>query len=468
MKTTNFIIPCIIGVTGCSSLGQQKDIKPNIIYILADDLGYGDLSCYGQRRFITPNLDKMASQGMRFTDHYSGCAVSAPARCVLMTGLHTGHCTIRENFSKVTGKRVDLLETDITIATRLKEQGYATAIFGKWGLGKDKSNAVPTRKGFDRFVGFLDQKDAHNHYPPFMHWNEEKVMIPENQNRQTGVYANDVFTEESKKFIRENKNKPFFIYLPYTIPHAELAVPADDFELFRDKFPLETPFVPKPGATYRYSEQPHASFVGMVTRMDRQIGEILELLKELGIDGNTLVLFSSDNGPHDAGGGDPGYFNGNAGLRGIKRDLYEGGIRIPFIAWWPGKIKKESISKHPSTFYDMMPTFCELAGAPIPANTDGLSIVPTLMGQDKEQKRHEALYWEFPREKEVTWQAVRISNFKIIRTGINNSIEVYDLSKDRAEQNDLAAQRPDLVKRGAELFVSMRTPNPEFPVPGLD
>ena len=465
IQRKNIALLGVVAWASCQS-NAQKAPQPNIIYILADDLGYGDLSCYGQQRFTTPNLDRMAARGMRFTDHYAGCAVSAPSRCALMTGLHTGHCTVRENNSTLTGKRVDLLPTDITIAARLKEQGYATAAFGKWGLGKDKSDAVPTRKGFDRYVGFLDQKDAHNHYPPFMHWDEKKVMIPENQEKQMGIYSNDVFTEEAKKFIRENRENPFFIYLPYTIPHAELAVPEEDFAPFRDKFLPETPFVPKPGATYRYSEQPHASFVGMITRMDRQIGEILALLEELGIDKNTLVLFSSDNGPHDAGGGDPGYFNGSAGRRGIKRDLYEGGIRIPFIAWWPGTIREGSVSEHPSVFYDMMPTFCELAGAPIPANTDGISIVPTLL-QKGRQKTHEVLYWEFPRSR-GTAQAVRIGHFKIMRIDVNEPIEVYDISKDYAEQNDLAAQRPDLVKRGAELFLSMRTPNPLFPVQGLD
>jgi len=467
MKTKHFFIPCIIGVAGCSSSGEQKFVQPNIIYILADDLGYGDLSCYGQQRFATPNIDRMASQGMRFTNHYTGCPISAPARCSLMTGVHTGHCTVRENFSKVTGKRVDLLPTDITIAARLKEQGYATAAFGKWGLGKDKSDAVPTRKGFDRYVGFLDQRDAHNHYPPFLHWNEEKVMIPENRDGQTGVFANDVFTEETKKFIRENKDHPFFIYLPYTIPHAELAVPDDDFKPFRDNFLPETSFVPDPGGTYRYSEQPRASFAGMITRMDRQIGEILELLKELGIDRNTLVLFSSDNGPHREGGADPVYFNSNAGQRGFKGSLYEGGIRVPFIAWWPGTVEAGSVSAHPSIFYDMMPTFCELAGAPIPDNTDGISIAPALLGQDGKQKTHEIFYWERPRTK-ATSQAVRIGNFKILRNNVNEPIEVYDLSKDYAEENDLASQRPDLVKRGAELFVSMRVSNSEYPVPEID
>lgn len=455
----------VAGLVSCQA-DAQKSVKPNIIYILADDLGYGDLSCYGQQRFATPNIDRMAAEGMRFTDHYAGCAVSAPSRCALMTGVHTGHCTVRENNSLVTGKRVDLLPSDVTIAARLRDQGYATAVFGKWGLGKEHSDAVPTRKGFDRFVGFLDQKDAHNHYPPFMYWNEEKRAIPENRDGATGLYANDVFTAETKAFIRENKDRSFFIYLPYTIPHAELLVPEDDFEPFRDRFQPDPPYVPKANSTYRYSEQPHASFAGMITRMDRHIGEIVALLKELGIDGNTLILFSSDNGPHDAGGGDPGYFNGNAGRRGIKRDLYEGGIRVPFIARWAGTIAPGSVAAHPSAFYDMMPTFCELAGAAAPEHTDGISIVPTLTGKRK-QKTHEVLYWEFPRNR-GTSQAVRIGDFKMLRTDVDKPIEVYDISKDYAEQNDLAAERPDLVGRAAELFVTMRVPNPDFPVAGLD
>lgn len=459
----------LTGLAGIISCQGKADTppRPNIIYILADDLGYGDLSCYGQQRFSTPNLDRLAAQGMRFSDHYAGCPVSAPSRCALMTGVHTGHATIRENRSLVTDRRVDLLPEDVTIASMLRDTGYKTGIFGKWGLGAEGSDAVPNRKGFDRFVGFLDQRDAHNHFPPFLHWDEEKVTIPENQNGGMGVFANDIFTREAKDFIIKNKDNTFFIYLPYTIPHAELLAPEDDMSAFRDRFLPETPFEKRrPDDTYRPSEQPRAAFAAMITRMDRQIGEIMALLDELGIADNTVVMFSSDNGPHKEGGADPQFFNSAAGQRGIKRDLYEGGIRVPFIVRWPAAVAAGAVSEHPSAFWDIVPTLCELSGAAVPQRADGISIVPTLTGKGK-QKIHEALYWEYPRPKQTS-QAVRIGDFKVIRNDLDLPVEVYNIKADYAERNDIAGAHPELVARAEGLFVTMRTPSPDFPVPALD
>lgn len=457
----------LLGLSATTTVCGNPNNKPNIIYILADDLGYGDLSCYGQTHFSTPNIDRLASEGIRFSQHYAGSAVSAPSRCCLMTGVHTGHATIRENRSTNTNVRIDLSDEDITIAQILQAQGYTTGIFGKWGLGQEKSKATPCKKGFDRFVGFIDQRDAHNHYPPFLHYNENRVDIPENQNGQCGIYANDVFTQEAKQFISENKDKPFFIYIPYTIPHAELRVPEDDMEHFRNRYLPETPFVPGAKSTYRAQEQPRAAFAAMITRMDRHIGEIMDLIAQLGLDEQTIIMFSSDNGPHKEGGADPYYFNSNGSQRGIKRDLYEGGIRVPFIVRWKGTIAPGSESPHICTFWDFMPTLCELTGTPIPEKIDGISYLPTLLGQTDKQQQHEVLYWEYPRIG-YTLQAVRIGDFKAVRTDTGKPIEIYNIKKDPKEQNDLSAQYPELVKRAQNLFISMHTPSPHFPVPEID
>lgn len=468
---TYLLLATLPTLASCANSAKKETLQnatpPNIIYILADDLGYGDLSCYGQQRFTTPNIDKLASEGVKFTNHYAGSSVSAPSRCSLMTGLHTGHGTFRENRSLVTGKRIDLTDEDITIAQVLKDKGYATGAFGKWGLGTEGSEATPNKKGFDSFVGFIDQEDAHNHYPAFLYRNEDKFTIPENQNGNCGVYANDIFTEETKKFITDNKDKPFFVYLPYTIPHAELLVPDEDLNPQIGKFDPETPYAPDPIKTYRHQMTPHAAFVGMMTRMDNQIGEIMALLKELGLDENTIVMFSSDNGPHDVGGADPAYFNGGGGFKGIKRDLYEGGIRVPFIARWKGVIEEGKVSDHVSAFWDIMPTLCEISGTELPRTTDGISLLPTLVGGDKKQMEHENLYWEYISKKRVL-QAVRMGDYKAVKHGLDRPIEIFNIIEDAGETKDLAAKHPELVKKAEELFVKMRVPSKEFPAPDLD
>jgi len=385
-------------VVGCQSRtgkSRRQQQQPNIIYILADDLGYGDLGCFGQERIKTPSLDRMAAEGMRLTQHYAGSTVCAPSRCCLMTGKHTGHCTVRGN--------VDFLikPGEITVAKVLKQAGYATGCIGKWGIGHPSPPEGPHNNGFDFFFGYLSMWHAHNYYPDFLWKNGEKMSLKnivrhpekhykENQEDLVGLasekvdYSHDLFSDAALEFIEQQK-QPFFLFLPYTIPHANneakqfgahgMEVP--DYGIYRDK---DWP-------------EPEKGKAAMISRLDRDIGRIFDRLNALGIDQQTLVMFSSDNGPHKEGGVKPDFFDSNGPLKGIKRDLYEGGIRVPTIARWPGRIEAGSQCEHISAFWDVLPTFAELAGAPAPEGIDGISMVPALMGQS--QKQHEFLYWEF-------------------------------------------------------------------------
>ncbi|MFQ5811206.1 MAG: arylsulfatase, partial [Armatimonadota bacterium] len=371
--------------------------KPNLIYILADDLGYGDVGCYGQEKIWTPSLDRMAAEGMRFTQHYSGSTVCAPSRCSLMTGKHTGHTWIRAN------GRAPIRPEDVTVAEVLKDAGYATGMAGKWGLGHVGATGDPNRKGFDHFFGYVDQGRAHFYYTEYLWRNGEKVVLAGNEGGKRGTYSHDLIAAEGLEFIRKNRDESFFLYLPYTIPHAEVIVPEDSLAEYRGKFP-EKPFE---GGHYCAQETPNAARAGMITRMDRDIGRVFALLKELGLDEDTLVMFSSDNGPCAAGGQDYQFFESQGPLRGIKRDLYEGGIRVPTIARWPGKIEAGAVSEHVSAFWDVLPTFAELAGGEPPADIDGISMAPTLLGRSDEQKQHEYLYWEHKGA-----QAVRLGDWK--------------------------------------------------------
>jgi len=457
----------VIGLTGLmiavgsGALAEKKsENKPNIIYILADDLGYGDISCYGQKHYSTPNIDRMAAEGMMFTQHYAGSALSAPSRCALMTGMHTGHARIRANFS-ATDSRVGLKTSDITIPELLKTAGYHTGMFGKWGLGELGTEGTPTRKGFDEFFGYVNQKHAHFYYFPCLQHNEDQVLIPENVQHRS-VYTHDLIHSKAKEYITEQANagKPFFAYLAYTLPHSELDVPEDDLSKFRGKFP-ETPYHESLSKGYRAQSEPKAAFAAMVSRLDRHVGEILSMLKELGIEDNTIVVFTSDNGPHDAGGADPLFFNGNAGMRGIKRDLYEGGISEPMIVKWSGTIKAGAKSDHLSAFWDVMPTLCEIADIETPRHCDGTSFLPTLKGMKQSNDR--TLYWELG-EKSLFKQAVRMGNYKAVRYGLKNKVQIYDISKDRKEQNDIATSNPELVAKALELFSSMRHEDLNFPM----
>lgn len=423
--------------------GQAR--KTSIIFIHADDLGYGDLSCAGQKKFRTPHLDRMAAEGARFTQYYSGSTVCAPSRCALMTGFHMGHAWVRGNGD------VPLREQDVTAAEVLKAAGYATAVTGKWGLGAVETAGVPSNQGFDEHFGFLTHVHPHRQYTDHLFRNGEKVTV--NAERD---WANDLVTQASLDFVRKNKDRPFFLYLAYANPHAELRVPEDSLAEFRGKFP-ETPFVNKqadehPSRGYRSQPAPRATFAAMVTRMDRDVGRLLGLLKELGIDEDTAVFFSSDNGPHKEGGADPAFFESNGPLRGIKRDLYEGGIRVPMIVRWPGRVRAGTVSDQIWAHWDFLPTAAEIAGAAPPRGIDGISMLPALLG--KPQKDHEYLYWEF--FERGFQQAIRVGDWKGVRLGLGRPLELYDLKADVGERTDVAAGRPDVVARLEGLLKSAR------------
>jgi len=449
---------------------QPEPLKPNIIYILADDLGYGDLSCFGQTRFVTPHIDKLAASGMKFTRHYSGTTVCAPSRCSLMTGLHTGNTFIRGNKPWEPEGQYPLEAKAVTVAERLQEAGYVTGAFGKWGLGFVGTEGDPNKQGFDEFFGYNCQALAHNYYPYYLWHNQEKIMLEGNTGTQTGQYAPEVIHERAIQFLEKNKDKPFFMYYPSVIPHAELFAPEEYMKKYRGKLLPEKSFKGyDEGERFRkgpYGSQPeaHAAFAAMINVLDNQVGEIVEKLKELGIYENTLILFSSDNGPHLEAGADPDFFNSNGIYRGYKRDLYEGGIRVPMIAVWKGKITPGTVSEHSSAFWDVFPTLAEVAGAEVPEAIDGISFLPTLLGENR-QKKHEYLYWEF--HEQGGKQALCKENWKLIRLHVRNSdktkVELYNIADDPGENNDLAGTHPEIVEELKILMDAARTNSEVFP-----
>lgn len=440
-------------------LAAAQSRRPNIVFILADDLGYGELSCYGQRRFETPHIDRMAREGLRFTNHYAGAPVCAPSRNALMTGEHTGHLTVRNNlaFGREDGGRVPLKPTDVTIAQHLRTAGYATALIGKWGLGEEGSGAEPGRKGWDEFYGFLNQQHAHNQFPEFLYRNETKEALVPNYALAERVFANDRFTEEALAFVDRTarSERPFFLYLAYTTPHAQLKCPSDSLAEAKRRWPeLALPDAPPKALV----------FAAMMLRLDRDVGRLLEKLQALGLEENTLVLFSSDNGAHVEDGKPQGYFQGSGGLRGTKRDVYEGGVRVPLIARWPGKIAAGGTTAHVSAFWDFAVTALEVAGVNSESlPPDGVSYAPTLFGRDFEQKQHAALYWEFLVGGK-TRQAIRMGNWKGVRLAPTQPLELYDLATDAGEQRDLATTHPAIVRQMTELLRTMRTDDPKFPL----
>ncbi|MHC4495795.1 MAG: sulfatase-like hydrolase/transferase [Planctomycetota bacterium] len=418
-----------------ASATAGRSNEPNIIFILADDLGYGDLGCYGQKTIKTPNIDKLAGEGMKFTDHYAGSTVCAPSRCCLMTGLHTGHALVRANGN------VPLRASDVTVAELLKDAGYSTGIIGKWGLGEAGSTGIPNKQGFDYWFGYLNQRHAHNYYPTYLWRNKEKVSLKNEVNHVIGgrdrtpggvatkrvEYSHDLFAEEALGFVEQNKDRPFFLYLPFTIPHANNEAGGKGMEV-----PSFGPYSDKDWP------DPQKGHAAMITRMDGDVGRLMAKLKKLGLDENTVVMFSSDNGPHKEGGGDPAFFNASGPLKGYKRALYEGGIRVPMIARWPGRIKVGSVSDHISAFWDFLPTCCELVGVEAPEGIDGISMVSTLLGESRRQKKHEVLYWEFHEQGKKL--AVRMGNWKGVRLNVakkpDGPIELYDLRDDIGERNN--------------------------------
>lgn len=449
---------------------KQPPKKPNIIYIMADDLGYGDLGCYGQKMIKTPNIDRLANEGMRFMQFYSGCTVSAPSRSALVTGLHTGHSPIRGN-KGFEGGDYPQPENTYTIGKMLKAAGYATGCFGKWGLGAPHTTGAPHKQGFDKFFGYNSQALAHNYYPYFLWNNTDSVILHANDGFATGVYAPDTIQKEALKFIRQNSDSPFFAYLAYIIPHAELINPDDSLAAaYSGAFP-ENPYKGvDDGPTYRKgpygsSAHPKADFAAMVSRLDCYVGEIIALLKELGIDNNTMIIFTSDNGPHTEGGADPHFFKSYGPLRGVKRDLYEGGIRVPFIVRFPAAVKAGTTSQHVGAFWDMMPTFAQITGSKASDNTDGISFLPALTGKGK-QKQHDYLYWEF--HEQGGKAAVRKGNFKAVMLDIRNpektKVELYDLSQDIHEDNNIAAKNPDKVSEMVKLIKKSHIDSDVFPM----
>ena len=380
-----FLLACLsIAAAGARS---EATSQPNIIYILLDDAGYGDLSCYGQTKFLTPNIDRLASEGMKFTNHYSGSTVCAPTRSVIMSGLHTGHTPSRGNREIKPVGQFPIPATTFTIAEALKKAGYATGAFGKWGLGNPGSEGDPIHQGFDRFFGYNCQRNAHTYYPTWLFDDLRKIEL------DGKTYAHDLIMDKAVEWIDRQHENPFFCFLPVTIPHAAMHVPEKYAAPFREKFPEFENKVGRYGNNKPFAKNPAAQFAGMMTALDEGIGRVLKSLKKHQIDQNTIVLLSSDNGPHKEGGHMPNYFNSNGGLRGFKRDLYEGGIRCPLLVRWPGKVEAGSTSNHISAHWDLFPTFCELAGTNPPEGLDGISFLPTLLG--KEQEKHEHLYWEF-------------------------------------------------------------------------
>jgi arylsulfatase A-like enzyme len=469
IKKTSVFLLVVLSFLNCKTDTEatvtnsaSHSTKPNIIYILADDLGYGDLGCYGQTRIYTPYIDKMAQEGMRFTNHYAGSTVCAPSRTSLMTGLDTGHSFIRGN------GRVSLRQEDITVAEILKTAGYKTGIIGKWGLGEPNSSGIPNEQGFDYFFGYLNHVRAHNSFPDYLWRNNEKYALPnEVIMAETGyasglgsvssnkeVYSNDLFTEEAFRFINESINAPFFLYLAYTIPHAN-----NEYHLL-DEHGMEVPSLGK----YENENWPKVekAKAAAISRMDSYVGKILELLKSKGIDKNTLVIFSSDNGPHAEGKVDPEFFDSNQPFRGIKRDLYDGGVRVPMIAWWPGKVMAGKTSDHLSAFWDFLPSCSELAGIQGPETTNGISFVPTLLGRESEQEKHEYLYWEFTEQGGK--QALLKDNWKLVYFIKNEQYELYDLRKDKEEKINLINDNPLIFEELKGKMTHARTPSQEFPL----
>ena len=433
----------------------EKTSPPNIILIMADDLGYGDIGVYGQSLFPTPNIDRLAKGGIRFLQHYSGSTVCAPSRSALMTGQHSGHTFIRGNLEK--GFTLDnegqypLASEELTIAEVLKEANYRTGAFGKWGLGYPGSEGDPNFQGFDQFYGYNCQRVAHNYYPTHLWNNQKKEKLRGNDGTTTKTYAPELIHQKALSFLEENKESPFFMFYPSVIPHAELVAPMEYIAKYRGLFLPEKKFIRKKGGynvgRYNPQDESHAAFAAMINVLDDQVGEIIDKIHELGIAENTLILFTSDNGPHLEGGADPDYFNSNGPLRGYKRDLYEGGIRVPMIAYWPSKIQPGSTTDHLSAFWDFFPTAIEIAGLNNNwADIDGISFLPTLTG--KEQKAHPYLYWEFL--KKGGRQAVRMDQWKAVRLNMSNDpnapIELYRLTDDIGEENNIAEQYPEMVK----------------------
>ena len=483
-------IPLLGMIASCSNPTEAEQ-SPNIIFILCDDLGYGDLGCYGQKYIHTPRLDSMAAQGIRFTQAYAGSPVSAPSRATLMTGQHTGHTEVRgnkeywkdapmvkygrsEEFTIVGQHPYDTAR--IILPELMKRQGYTTGLFGKWAGGHEGSVSTPDKRGVDEFFGYICQYQAHLYYPDFLNrfsrakgaTSVTRVVMEDNikfshdleEYMQRPQYSADLIHKKALEWIDSQSDaKPFFGMLTYTLPHAELVGPADSlYRSYEKRFENGPDWKAYTGSRYHSTDNVHAQYAAMVSRLDQYVGEIIDLLERKGLDKNTLVFFSSDNGPHQEGGGDPEFFNSNGGLKGIKRQTHEGGIRVPFIAYWPDTITGGQVSDFPIIFYDIMPTLIELTGAE-KVQTDGISILPAIMGDEDAIQEREFLYWEFEETDQV---ALRQGDWKLIcKSGVPH---LYNLTQDPSEQTDLAEQHPGLVAQMIETIRGQHTESTHFKV----
>lgn len=451
------VLACVGGMADAQ--GRAAGDRPNVIYILADDLGYGDLSCTGQTHFRTPNIDRLAAEGMRFTDHYCGSTVCMPSRASLLTGLHQGHVSIRGNRGD---KRLRPDPQEVTVAGVLKRSGYATANFGKTGVTNSDSAEAVLEKGFDVFVGQTSHGAAHRQYPVEIVRNLERQTIDGNQGREGRVYGNQIYFDEAIAFIKANKDRPMFVHIAPTLPHADLNAPPEYLERFVGRFD-EPERQPPEDATkgYRFTKHPKATYVAMVTYLDDQVGRVMEAVRAEGLDENTIILFASDNGAMNEGGFERTWFDSSGKLRGGKRDLYEGGIRTPLLVRWPGMIEAGAVTDHPSAFWDVLPTLAELAGAAVPAGLDGISFRPTLLSKPGEQAAHKYLYWEF--HEQGGKQAVRMGKWKGVRLNVGQQpagpIELYDLASDPSEATNVAAEHVEVVRQIEEIMVTARTPS---------
>ena len=450
MRTALLAIP-ILGGLLTPLLAAQK---PNIIYIIADDLGYGDISCYGQKKIQTPHIDKLAAEGIKFTSHYSGSTVCAPSRCSLMTGKDQGHATIRGN-----GK-YELTEKDHTIAHALKNAGYTTGMFGKSCVtGNTQNTEAPFTAGFDEFYGLLSHKDAHRQYPTFVYNNRQKVVLEGNQGKHGGViYSTDLYTDKAIDFIQRNAEKPFFVLLSYTVPHADIQVPEDTLNPLLKKFPDGKAYK---GGHYSKVKNVEATYTGMIQRMDQKIGELVEKVKELGLSENTIISFTSDNGPAMEGGYHADMLDSNGIYRGTKRDMYEGGIRVPYIVKWPAKIKPNSTTDHLCAFWDVLPTLSEIAGVSSPTDIQGISFLPTLLGTTGTQKQHNHLYWEF--HEKGGRRALRKGDGKIVHNDVNkgkSKWQLFNIKNDPSEKNNVASSNPEILERMVKAVDQARVKNP--------
>ncbi len=470
MKIFRLIILALAGAAILSSCSNKKEeaTKPNIIYILADDMGYGDLSCYGQEKFSTPNIDRLATEGIRFVHHYSGSTVCAPSRGSLMTGKHTGHSYNRGNKGDKKGD-FPVAKEEVTVAEVLKDAGYVTGMFGKWGLGYVGSEGDPNKQGFDEFYGYLHQALAHNYYPYYLWHNSDSIALEGNFGRGQEQYSPTLIHDKAMHFLEANKDTAFFMYYPSIIPHAELFVPETYMDKHRGKYLPEKEYKGiDDGKRYRkgpYGSQKesHAAFAAMINLLDDQVGEIVDKVTELGIADNTIIIFSSDNGAHAEGGADPEYFNSTGGLRGIKRDLYEGGVRVPMIVKWPGKIEAGRESAHISAFWDVLPTVADIVEVAAPDCIDGLSFLPELLGQ--KQEAHSHLYWEFYERNGR--QAVRQGKWKAVRYEVAydyeaTPVELYNLEEDPYEEHNVVRQYPEKAAAMLALIKESHVPSDHF------